>query len=159
MKKLTFLLPILLLALSIPLQAADAPTSPPFSVDLFGAVNTADFNDTTELIGIGANLDLGDYLGVGIEGYGHDFHGTFIDTAAVNLRYRIQTKTKATPYIFGGGHYNLGDESYGIQVGVGVEHKFSSRAALFGDVRMVKPLDTSDGPTAQARVGLRFYLF
>lgn len=170
-KKLLFaIIGLVLLVASVPLLAAETnapkskivaetgPSAPVIQFQTFGLVQTYDLDRGKGGVGASAILNLGNYLGVEVEGYSFGKEGIFVDRGAASLRYNILTKTKSKPYLFGGAWYNFEDQdSYGFHAGVGVAHQFAKFFIPFADVRFHKPLNGSDTATSCiARAGLSF---
>jgi hypothetical protein len=140
------------------LAPANANSGPVFAFEAFGVLETKDLDRGKGGVGIGAVLNLTDYLGVEGEAYSFGTGGVLIDRVGASLRYNIVTGSKSHPYLFGGGWYNLENtDAYGFHAGVGISHQFAKFLTPFADVRFSKPLNGPDTATACiARAGLSF---
>lgn len=126
-----------------------------FTFETFGVLQTADLDTEDHGIGIGGVIDLGQYFGVGIEGYSFGTDGVFVDRAAISGRYNIVTGSKSKPYLFGGYWHDFEQDVNGFHLGVGGSHQFAKWVKPFADVRFHKPLDGPDtAPSAVVRAGL-----
>jgi hypothetical protein len=140
-------------------QKIEAPvkdnSGPVFAFETFGVVETPDLDHERSGVGIGATINITDYLGLSVEGYSFGKSGVFVDRAGASLRYNIVTKSKSRPYVFAGAWHDFERNQNGGHLGVGVQHQFAKFFTPFVEIRMHKPLDGGDtSPTAIARAGL-----
>lgn len=162
----------LLLTTAIALSA-EPPAQPEYykanevSLDAFGYLKTQDFDDERTGAGIGLNYFYTKNWGIGIEGSAGNTHGIFVESARLNLLYRIPIN-KSAIHIFAGAGADFcvppeahaaplskedEGERFAFDFGTGVEHRFSKHLGIFGDVRF----DKLEGRGAQAigRIGIR----
>jgi opacity protein-like surface antigen len=132
------------------------------SFDVYGGyrwVDTDDdFAEDTDgyVVGIGTNLFLNRYLGVGLEGAITDDETERFMVGA-NLLFRVPIDAIClAPYAFaGGGTFFGGDQGqWFTQVGLGLEYKANEFVSVFADGRFLYA--EKDEDQAIARGGLRF---
>jgi hypothetical protein len=124
-----------------------------FSIDLFGAVRTRNFDNERTAAGVGINYFFHEQFGIGLEGFCGDLNGIFVDDSRVHLIYRFPIRRTA-PYVFAGGGRNFELDENAVSLGVGVEHRFNPRWGIFSDVRIDKIIDHH--AAALGRAGIRF---
>lgn len=139
-----------------------------FSVDVFGYLRTRDFDNERTGVGLGLNYFYTQNWGIGIEGSSGDVGGIFVESARLNLIYRIPINRSAV-YVFAGAGADFcvppipssspssikedDGEVFAFCFGTGLEHRFSKHLGMFADVRFEKPEHRS--AQALGRVGLR----
>ena len=137
------------------------------SVDAFGTASLGQhtiehlsgsrIRHNTELgAGVGLNYFFCRQLGIAADAYSENTSGPFIDSASINLIFRLPLGNSGfAPYLFGGGGYqfDLDHASFG-QAGAGMEYRFNRQMGMFIDARGVLPEKTRG--YGLARLGVRF---
>lgn len=139
-----------------------------FSADVFGYLRTRDFDNERTGVGLGLNYFYTVNWGLGVEASAGDMSATFVESARLNLIYRIPINRSAI-YLFAGAGADFcvppivsSDESGGegevfaFDFGAGAEHRFSEHLGVFADVRFDKPEHQSAQAIARAGVRIPF---
>jgi hypothetical protein len=140
-----------------PLALADGPgnTTELFranelSIDLFGSgsigqqtIDNISGDRVRDDIRLGAGAGINYFFtrnfGLGLDGYSEDTSGEFVDSAALNLIFRLPIgESGFAPYIFGGATRQFDRvRQWAGDAGGGFEFRFDQHWALFVDARYV----------------------
>lgn len=158
-------LPLILTAFTmlafVPLKAAEIPEPESekqyfrdreFQIDTFYATTTPDFEQETGSAGIVLTAFLTRNFGLSVSTALENMNGTFLDNISLRGIYRVPVEQTAL-YAYGGSTRLLKREEWTIDLGVGVEHRFSPNVGPFAEIGMVKLM--KHAAEATARVGLR----
>ncbi len=106
--------------------------------------------------GLGLNYFITRNIGVGADVYSDNTTGPFIDSTSANLILRLPLgQSRFAPYAFGGGGRQFDPAKvWFVQVGGGLECRFTPKLSAFTDVRWVLPVETKY--SGLARIGMRF---
>jgi len=126
------------------------------SLDGFVGVGTTDFDDESAFVGFGVNYFLDENFGAGVSTSFGDMNNEFFENISVKGLYRF-TARKTAPYLFAGSLYSFEIDEWGLTLGVGVEHRFTSHLGAFVEIGMEKYLDHHDA-VAIGKVGIRIPL-
>lgn len=146
----------ILVLLSAVARAADEPKSFyrdfEFSVDGFYQTATPDFEKETGSSGVGANVFFTRNFGIGASTALANLNGQFIDAVSLRGIYRVPIE-KTALYGYAGSTRLFRAEDWTVDLGVGVEHRFTERLGPFLEAGMIK--EVNGGANATGRVGLR----
>lgn len=108
--------------------------------------------------GAGVNLFFTKYVGIGADAWSENTTGRFIDNVSGSLILRWPIKdTGLSPYIFGGGGYELESTAQGSgHIGGGLEFRFNPHIGVFVDARYVLAAKTDNYGLGRAGVRLSF---
>lgn len=123
-----------------------------FQIDGFYATTTPDFEQETGSAGVGLGFFLTRNFGVSFSSSVGNLNGPFIDNVSLRGIYRVPIERTAL-YGYGGSTRLLKAEEWTIDLGVGLEHRFTPNFGPFIEAGMVKLI--SHGARATGRVGLR----
>lgn len=159
-----FVIAGILLLLSFIARAADAPipVAPEaqkqfyreheFQIDGFYQTVTPDFEQETGSMGIGVGFFLTRNFGARFSSSVNNLNGPFIDNVSLHALYRVPIERTAL-YGYGGSTRLIKAEEWTVDLGVGIEHRFSPRWGPFAEAGMSKLID--HGAEAVGKVGLR----
>jgi len=124
------------------------------NIDLLGSLTTPDLDSYTKGAGVGLSYYLTKNIGIGasIAGDWTD-KGQLVDQVGGSLLYRIPIERSAITFR-GGATYALDREGWDLELGPGIEHRFSPNIGVFTEALMLKRLDTGD-VNAIGRAGIR----
>lgn len=155
LKLLTIVLPLFLLACiarADELATNDSYRASEFSLEGFYTTSTPDFEAETGSAGVGLNYFLTRNFGIGVSTAVGNLNGPLIDSVSLRGIYRVPIE-KTALYGYGGSTRLIKREEWTIDLGIGVEHRFTPNIGPFIEAGMVKLLKHS--AEATGRVGLR----
>jgi hypothetical protein len=138
----------------MPVQAADHYKAGEFQVDLFGSATTPDLANYETGAGVGLNYYVTKNFGVSATAAGNwSENGRLVDQVGASALYRIPIE-KSAIYVRGGAVFNLGRDAWDLELGPGLEHRFTPNVGLFTEALLFKRLDSGEN-AAVGRAGLR----
>lgn len=125
-----------------------------FQIDLFGSLATPDLDNYQSGAGLGLNYYLSKNIGIGATIAGDwSEHGQVVDSAGGSLLYRIPIERSAITFR-GGATWDLRREGWSLELGPGLEHRFTRHIGIFTEALLSKRIDEGD-VHAVGRAGIR----
>ncbi|HSH94593.1 MAG TPA: hypothetical protein VK968_10650 [Roseimicrobium sp.] len=139
------------------------------SVDIFGSASVGEYtinnvskaqvrNNTRLGAGMGVNYFITKNIGIGGDAYSENSSGSLIDSTSANMIFRFPLGDSGfAPYAYGGGGKQFDmSKAWFVQVGGGIEYRFSPSIGAFLDARWVIPDETKYYGVARLGVRLSF---
>jgi hypothetical protein len=142
-------------AASLSVKPTEFYRSQEMQIDLFGSAITPDLDNYETGAGVGVNFFLSRNFGLGVTAAGNwSENGRIVDQIGLSGIYRIPIERSAL-YARGGAVFNLQRRAWDLELGPGIEHRFTPNVGIFTEALLFKRLD--DGSQAAVgRAGIRF---